>query len=157
VGTTHGIPSSVTQYTFVAYGVNFSTLSGTQTLFGGYSSAYLAWRTNTVQYLITYGGAAIGTGTPTLSSGTPYTLALTSDSVAAQAKFYICSGGTCTQDGTGVTTNDPPSTPIYYLGWEEGNNTFLNGSLPELDFYQGIYNSTNLSEVATYSRACYGI
>jgi hypothetical protein len=156
-GTNNPIPSSITQYTFVAYGIDFSSFPTQAPIIGGVGNNLLWQIESNVQKLLSAGVAQIGAGTDTISTSTPYTLAFTYDTGAAQLTFYKCSGGSCVQDGSGSTTNTPPTSPIYFLGKDGYSTHYLNASVPEIDFYQGIYTSGNLSSVATYSQSCYGI
>jgi hypothetical protein len=151
----------------LAFSNTFGT-SGTMTLYavieptssgGGILGSATAGTNGSVEWAINGGGgqffnslnrAAIASGAATISTSHFSTLAMTYDFTSGVANLYICSGGTCTLDGTGTSTaqffnatNSLGTTGIF----------FFSGYIAEW----GYLNSVNTAGIATYSQCEYGI
>jgi hypothetical protein len=95
--------------------------------------------------------AVIVTGTSTLSTGSFQTIALTYDFTSGAAQLFRCSGGTCTNDGTGSYTGGF-GNPITRIGGESVPGYFT-GQLAEV----GYTNVISTAGIAAYSQCQYGI
>jgi hypothetical protein len=133
--------------------VKSSSLSGYQTIISNdaNTSSIEYGIPNAAHQYVRVNGYSSGLGSATLSTGTWYTLALTFTYSTLAYNLYICSGGTCTSDGSG-TAGGSPSQPINSLFGPNGDDSW-NGYVAEW----GYLNSVSTSGIAAYSLCKYGI
>lgn len=120
----------------------------------GGSSGGFEWRISASghQEVLLANTTLIGTGTAVISSSVYSTVAIEYDKTAGTWAFFICSGGTCTADGSGSggITNFLAVTNI--LGLSSGDGGFV-GSIAEI----GYRNTLSITGIGAYSQSCYAI
>lgn len=154
LATSSSITSGNTTMTWFAV-VEFTDFTNDFIMVGntGATNNNFTWGTSTSgnQAVFTSGGATIGLGSSTLSTGVWYTLVAQYNQPTGAWALYKCSAGTCTSDGSG-TQSASFSQPVNTLGYTA---TILGGDgyIAEIAYY----NSTTMANFASYSQCRYGI
>lgn len=145
------IPNTVTTYSFYAV-VNPAAAGSYRGIVGG----GLSWDFNTTNNLDLRisGSTDIATGTNAYSTtGTWLTLAVTYNNSTNAYAFYVCSAGTCTVDKSGTGAAVSLTSGISSLG--TFGTHYFNGSIAEIGYYNGIFSSTDLTNLGAYSQCEY--
>jgi hypothetical protein len=145
------IPITVTTYTFFAV-VQPATSGASLAIIGGQPGA-MEYRINSSlhQELLVAGVVSLGVGTATISTTSPTTVVGQWNSTSGAWAFFICSGGTCSSDGSG-TQAGALTQPTNLIGEGDGGDSF-NGIIAEVGFLNG----TSTTGIGAYSLACYAI
>lgn len=146
------IPITVTTYTFYVVTYNridtsYQSIGGTK---GTNALVYGQQNAGANQVLGIASGSTFATGTNTLANNTWYTLAATYNSITGAYALYICSGGSCTSDGSG-TSVQTISAPMTGIGI--GHDYPPYGYIAEI----GYLNGTSVSGIGAWSYCKYGI
>jgi hypothetical protein len=144
------ISDTNTSYSFYVI-VNFSGVSNNQTFIGS-GGGGLAYQLSGSgkQVLAKVGTGVAATGTNAYSTSTNYALAVTYNVSANTYAFYKISGGSYASDGSGTATAETYTFALAEIGTADGSSYFMRGSSPEMGLYLGIWNSTQLTALATY-------
>jgi hypothetical protein len=123
--------------------------------FGGgqFGNNYPEYGIGVKQYFNSAGVVNIGNSTTSPTVGVWHTGALTYNFTSGAWTFWICTGGTCTADGSGTTTGTFSYPNSAYLGgWFPGGEWF-DGQIAEW----GIRTTADVSGIGAWSFCWFGV
>lgn len=130
---------------FVAGGIN-QVLLGDVPGSGGQTAIYMINRLTQTMELNVYNGGGLSAGT-TINSGIAYTVGVQYNSSTLALAYFMCSGGTCSSDGTYTLGGATINLPINAIG-NDGSGSYLNATIGEVAYVNGPLPTTALG---TYS------
>jgi hypothetical protein len=147
------IPDANTTYSFHV----MLHLSGSGYLIGGAANS-IGWRIysgDSHEYFYKVGtGAATGAGTKVFSPGSNYGITATYNTSTKAYAFYWDNAGTSNADGSGTASTESYTANISTLMYANSGN-WVQVQVTEMDFYNGIWSSTDAATLATYDH-CMG-
>ena len=148
---TNAIPDS-NNFTFWAV-LKLSSNGGA--IFGPTANGGLAWYVQPTQQALTADfTTVIGAASATYSTSTWYTVAATYNTSTGAYAFYTCSGGTCTNIGSGTNhVSLTQSTTRIGLGSGGSGTDLFTGQIAEAGYYNGI----STTGIGAWSLCKYGI
>ena len=151
---TSTIPTSNTTYSFYAVLNNTSLSANNYLVAGGAGAIGYGIGSSGKQGIAKVSTAWAASGTNAIAANKNYAIAATFNTSTNAYQFFLVSGGGYTSDGSGTATAETYTVAMSYLGYA---NAYAAISTPEMGYYNGIWNSTQLQALATYVNCQYGL
>jgi hypothetical protein len=150
-----GIPTSVTSTSFWA---TLQVAGSGRGIVGGPNSA-LEWRISAggVQQVLVSNVALIGSGSQVFTTGVSYTVAVTVNATTGAWAMYTMSGGVVTTDASGTAGAISFGANITDFGIANGHADGFTGNIVDAGYFNGIWNSTQLNQIAAWSQCHAGV
>lgn len=98
------------------------------------------------------GNTSCTSGSTSFTNGVWYTWVETLNMTSGAASFYVCSGGTCTSDGTGTLASTASTNAVTQLGGPSRDIAW-NGEVAEFGYEAG----SSITGIGNWSSCKYGI